>query len=150
MVEPYMTKEYYMPGYVDTAPKKDYPPHIRHFKDYIGSIGEFQKHGYEEQDYGPDSDSFKPDTDGFGPNTDGFGGYGAGDNSFRPSTEGFGNVQRNFRPAEGGYRSDFENAEYRPSTGGFGTASDYRPSSGGFGTASDYKPQGSDYRGEFS
>lgn len=40
-VEPYMTKEYYMPGYVDTTPEKDYPPHIRAFKNYIGSIGDF-------------------------------------------------------------------------------------------------------------
>ena len=26
--EPYMTKEYYMPGYVDKTPPKEYPPHI--------------------------------------------------------------------------------------------------------------------------
>lgn len=48
VIEPYMTKEYYMPGYVDTTPQKEYPPHIQHFKNYIGSIGDFQKHGYEK------------------------------------------------------------------------------------------------------
>jgi len=26
--EAYMTKEYYMPGYVDETPAKEYPPHI--------------------------------------------------------------------------------------------------------------------------
>lgn len=28
VIEPYMTKDYYMPGYVDTTPQKEYPPHI--------------------------------------------------------------------------------------------------------------------------
>ena len=33
VVEPYMTREYYAPGYVDTEPKKEYPEHIQVFKD---------------------------------------------------------------------------------------------------------------------
>jgi len=32
VIEPYMTKAYYMPGYVDTTPPKEYPPHIAAFK----------------------------------------------------------------------------------------------------------------------
>ena len=70
--EAYMTKAYYMPGYVDTTPEKEYPPHIRQFKNYISSIGDFQKHGYEKEDFGPDTAGFAPDTAGFGPDSSGF------------------------------------------------------------------------------
>jgi len=66
--EAYMTKDYYMPGYVDPTPPKEYPPHIAQFKDYISSIGDFKKHGYEDEDYSPNTD-FAPDASGFGPDT---------------------------------------------------------------------------------
>jgi len=46
--EAYMTKAYYMPGYVEPEEQREYPPHIRAFKDYINTIGDFQKHGYEK------------------------------------------------------------------------------------------------------
>ena len=80
VIEPYMTKNYYMPGYVDKTPPKEYPPHIAMFKNYISSIGDFQKHGYEKQDFGPDTSGFAPDTAGFGPDSSGF----------APDTSGFG------------------------------------------------------------
>jgi len=69
--EDYMLRDYYMPGYKSTKPKKDYPPHIRMFKDYIDTIGDFKKHGYEEVDYSPETD-FAPDSDSFGPDSAGF------------------------------------------------------------------------------
>ena len=85
--EDYMTKAYYMPGYVDKTPEKEYPPHIRAFKNYLKSIGEFEKHGYEKEDYSPDTSAFKPDSSGFAPDTSGFAPNTAG---FAPDTSTFG------------------------------------------------------------
>lgn len=48
VIEPYMTKEYYAPGYVDPTPPREYPPHIAGFKNYLSNIGNFKKHGYEQ------------------------------------------------------------------------------------------------------
>lgn len=117
-----MTKEYYMPGYVDTAPQKEYPPHIQAFKNYIANIGNFQKHGYEKQDYSPDTSSYAPKTDSFG----NFGDVGGG---FRPDTSGFGNIQTQYRPEDGNYRSAFEAEDFKPNLGGFGDITQYRPPS---------------------
>ena len=39
--EDYMMRDYYMPGYKSTKPKKEYPPHIAMFKNYIDTIGDF-------------------------------------------------------------------------------------------------------------
>jgi hypothetical protein len=39
--EDYMERDYYMPGYVSQKAKKEYPPHIAMFKDYIETIGDF-------------------------------------------------------------------------------------------------------------
>ena len=83
--EPYMTKEYYMPGYVDKTPKKEYPPALQEFKDYIDTIGDFDKHNMDDDvdyspdlnldidtsDFGPDSGSFAPNTASFSPKANG-------------------------------------------------------------------------------
>ena len=94
--EAYMTKDFYMPGYVDKTPAKEYPPHIQMFKNYIKTIGEFDKHGYESKDYSPDTSEFAPDSSGFGPDSE----------SFVPNTsEGFG--PKIHRPRVGGHGSSF-------------------------------------------
>lgn len=100
--EAYMTKDYYMPGYVDKTPAKEYPPHIQMFKNYISSIGDFNKHGYEAEDYSPDSSTFAPDTSGFGPDSD----------SFAPDTDGFG--PKIARPRVGGMGKGLSGQSFRP------------------------------------
>ena len=70
--EPYMTKAYYMPGYVEPPDDREYPPHIRAFKNYISTIGDFEKHGYTKEEYSPDTSTFAPDSSSFAPDTSGF------------------------------------------------------------------------------
>ena len=123
--EPYMTKQYYMPGYVDQEAEKLYPPHIRMFKDYIGTIGDFKKHGYEKQDYSPDSSQFAPDSSGFGPDRESM----AVNEPFR-------------KPTGTQYGSDFGGFDYRPEE------TDYRDA---FSTdVPNFQPESMDYRGDFS
>ena len=140
--EAYMTKAYYMPGYVDKTPEKEYPPHIRAFKNYLKSIGEFEKHGYEKEDYSPDSSSFAPDTSGFAPDTSGF---APDTSSFAPDTSTF---RAGIKGVSGGKRTslggkiDKKQSQYRPNFGNFkptvthmrGPVSNYRPA------ASNYRP----------
>lgn len=98
--EAYMTKAYYLPGYVDTTPEKEYPPHIRAFKNYLKNIGEFDKHGYEKEDYSPDSSNFAPDTSGFAPDSSGF---APDSSSFAPDTSTFGVGNKSFKPETGSF-----------------------------------------------
>lgn len=125
--EAYMTKEYYMPGYVDTTPPKEYPPHIRAFKNYISSIGDFQKHGYEKKDYSPDSSGFAPDSSGFGPDS----------SEFRPNVDGFAPRNQNYVP-------EYTKESYVPDYGQFRPeGTDYRPEQGGFDS---FRPDLESYR----
>lgn len=137
--EPYMYKEYYMPGYVDETPEKEYPPHIRHFKNQLNEIGNFQKHGYEAQDFGPDTSGFGPDTSGFGPDTSGFGpdssGFAPQNTQFAPDVSGFGNVDRNYGA---NYTPQSFSGNYRPAQ------TNYNPTQGGY-RAGAALPQASAY-----
>lgn len=104
--EAYMTKAYYMPGYVEPEEERDYPPHIRAFKDYINTIGDFDKHGYEKESYGPDSSSFAPDASSFGPDSSSF----APDaTSFAPDSSSFAPDNQNYG-GYGGYQKGGANA----------------------------------------
>lgn len=69
--EEYMTRAYYMPGFESKVPKKEYPPHIRYFKDYIDTIGDFKKVDMVKEDYSPKAD-FAPDTSAFAPDSSKF------------------------------------------------------------------------------
>ena len=96
-----MTREYYMPGYVDQSPAKEYPPHIAEFKDYLNNIGNFEKTGYVKQSFAPDTSGFAPKqsfapTNNFsgGINTSNFGGA-----AYRPETSSF---FKNSRPTNTG------------------------------------------------
>jgi hypothetical protein len=110
--EAYMTKAYYMPGYVDKTPEKEYPPHIRAFKNYLKQIGEFEKHGYEKEDYSPDSSAFAPDTSGFAPDSSGF---APNTSSFAPDTSTFGVTSGNYKT-----NSPMGNtSQFRPNYGDF-------------------------------
>ncbi len=114
-----------MPGYVDKTPAKEYPPHIQMFKNYIATIGDFSKHGYEKKDYSPDTSTFAPDTSGFGPDS----------SSFAPSSNGF--APKISRPSTGGLGSAHQGQNFRPEFNQF------KPDASGFGV-----PEGQDWRPE--
>ena len=136
--EAYMTKAYYMPGYVDKTPQKDYPPHIRAFKDYIAQIGDFEKVDYEKEDYSPDTSKFAPDSSGFAPDS----------SSFAPDTSSFAPDTSNFAVTSGNYKAGVSGmsgpSSYRPEYGNFkpsvthmrGASAQYRPT-----MQSSYRPQ---------
>ena len=119
-----MTKEYYMPGYVDKTPPKEYPPHIARFLDYIDTIGDFDKGGgIDKDDFSPEIDmhndidmDFAPNNGGYAPNTSGF---APKTDSFRPNYDSFTPVNE-----YGGYKPSFDYGEYRPGNMDFGS---YRP-----------------------
>ena len=89
-----MTKEYYLPGYVDPTPPKEYPPHSRMFKDYIATTGDFKKHSMDDEETYAPNVGISIDTDDFGSGSGGFAPYtgnfsaGAG-NSYKPSYDAF-------------------------------------------------------------
>jgi len=139
--EAYMTKAYYMPGYVEPADEREYPPHIRNFKDYIATIGDFSKHGYEKETYAPDSSEFAPDSSSFAPDSSSF---APDSSSFAPDSSSFSNHNNgaSYKPSNGGYRP--KKTDYKPNAGSYkpNNASSYRPDVGSFkpsGTSS-YRP----------
>lgn len=101
--EPYMTKEFYMPGYVDKTPPKLYPPHIRYFKDYIKTIGDFKKHGYEREDFSPDTSDFGPDKSSMKPDTEDLG----------PDSSGFAPNTNDLAPSGVDYKPDYDKFDYK-------------------------------------
>lgn len=127
--EDYMLRKYYMPGYVNTKPQKEYPPHIRQFKDYINNIGEFKKHDHVKQDYSPNTD-FAPSTDGFGPDSSGF---GPDIGNLSPDTSGYSQSTGNY----GGYKPKGQNyGGYAPQGQSYGN---FAPQGQSYGN---YAPQG--------
>ena len=119
--EPYMTKEFYMPGYVDKTPPKLYPPHIRMFKDYIATIGDFKKHSYEKEDFSPDTSEFGPDKEGMKPDTGDLG----------PDSSGFAPNTADLAPSGVDYKPDYDKFDYSVE------AENYRSQS--------YKPDAEEY-----
>ena len=119
--DPYMTKEFYMPGYVDKTPAKLYPPHIRMFKDYISTIGDFKKHSYEKEDFSPDTSEFGPDKEGMRPDSEGLG----------PDSSGFAPNTADLAPSGIDYKPDYDKFDYGVE------AENYR--------SQNYKPSAEDY-----
>ena len=100
------------------------------FKDYIKTIGDFDKVSFEKEDFSPDVDvqldkrGFGTDSSGFAPNTSSFSPT-AGGNSFRPQYDAFTPVNQ-----YGGYKPTGQNyGNFKPSAIDYG---DYKP------TAQDY------------
>ena len=151
--EPYMTKEYYMPGYVDTTPKKEYPPALQEFKDYIETIGDFEKHGMDDDvDYSPDmnididTSDFGPDSSTFAPNTASFSPKANGKKDFKPKYDSFTPVNQygGYKPAGQKY-GNFKPATIN--TGGFKPKSisygNFKPTLGDY--SANVKPQMSNF-----
>ena len=97
--EPYMTREYYMPGYVDKTPPKEYPPQMMGFMNYLKSIREIEKPN-KNNEFAPDTSGFAPDTEGFAPDTDGF----------APDTTGFAPDTSDYAPKD----INYGNQQWRP------------------------------------
>lgn len=128
-VEDYMTREYYMPGYESKDDDRPMPPHIRYFKRYLDTIGDFEKHGYEKKDYAPDTSDFKPDTSGFAPDT----------SSYAPTA-----IETGFKPNRASMRPS--GTKYGPEMSGYAPPemSGYQPDAAAF------RPEFTDYRGSFT